>query len=70
MLLDDYLKQYSRVESIELSCLIQKGDSTMKNTIISLINKHKDNKNDNKEIRTYEKLCKLEMDADFDILME
>ena len=70
MLLDDYLRQHSRLESIELSYLIRKGDGTMKNTVISLIGKHQAEKSDNKVIRRYEKLCKLEMDADFEILME
>ena len=70
MLLDDYLKQYSRVESIKLSWLIRKADTTMQKAIITLINKHKIDKEDKKVIRRYEKLCKLEMYDDFEVVME
>ena len=73
MLLEDYLTQYSRVECIELGSLIHRGDGTMRNTVISLINKHKldkDDKDFHKVVKRYDKLCKLEMDADFDILMD
>ena len=49
---------------------MRKGDGTMKTSVLNLLNKHKAGKGDNKAIRRYEKLCKPEMDQEFERLME
>ena len=62
MPLGDYLKHYSRFECIELSTLMRKSDGTLKTTVINLLNRHKTDKEDNKIVRRYEKLCNPEID--------
>ena len=70
MLLDEYLKYYSRIECIELSTLIRKSDGTLKTTVLNLLSKHKIDKEDNKVMRRYDRMCKQEMDQEFSRLMD
>ena len=62
MYLDEYLRHYSKAECIKLNGLIRKGDCTVKNTVISMLKKHKA---DEKSIARYEKACKAEIDQQF-----
>ena len=66
MYLDEYLKHYAKTECIELNTLIRKGDGTLKNAVVSLLNKHKADK---KVVARYEKDCKAEIDLQFGRLM-
>ena len=66
MNLADYLKRYSRSECIDLNMLIQNGDGSMKNTVISLLQRHKADK---ESMDRWEKECKQEMADKFQHLI-
>ena len=71
MELEEYLKHYSRSECIALNTLMEKGDGTLKNTMISLIQKHKIDENQaSKSTMNFEKNCESEIDSQFQCLME
>ena len=67
MYLGEYLKYYAKSECIELNTLIRKGDGTLKNAVIGLLNKHKADK---KIVARYEKDCRAGIDEQFELLMQ
>ena len=66
MYLPEFLKHYSRTECIELNTLVHKGDGTLGNTVVSLLQKHNADK---KAINKYKKKCSEEMNQQFERLM-
>ena len=66
MKLADYLKRYSRSECLDLKAAIQNGDGSMKSTVISLLQRHKADK---ESVARWEKECESEMDQTFESLM-
>ena len=67
MELDEYLKHYSKSECILLSTLMRKGDGTVKNTVVKMLEQHKVDK---PTIQKYEKRCPSEIDEQFKRLMD
>ena len=59
MYLEEYLKHYSKAECSRLNTLIRKGDGTVKNTVINLLEKYKADKN---SVLRYKHMCKSEID--------
>lgn len=67
MYLDEYLKRYSKVECSRLKTLIRKGDGTVRNAVINLLQKHKA---DEKSIEVYKRKCHSAIDKQFKCLMD
>ena len=59
MYLEEFLMHYSKAECSKLNTLIRKGDGTVKNTVLKLLEKHKADK---KSLKRYGNKCKNEID--------
>ena len=67
MYLEEFLKHYSKAECSKLNTLIRKGDGTVKNTVLKLLENHKVDK---KSQASYVTKCKSEIDQQFKRLMQ
>ena len=59
MYLEEFLKHYAKSECSKLNTLIRKGDGTMKNTVLNLLEKHNADK---KSVMSFQDKCKSEID--------